>query len=355
MLSDFISTQRSEIIRRCRERFVKRVAERELSSEADESIPMFLTQLAGTLAVPSRGRSSVGDAGAYGDDLLRRGFTVSQVVHAYGDTCEVISSLAIERRVSIGPDDFRRLHECLDEAIAGAVTEYGRRRELAVEVASDERATEGLGILAHELRNHLATATLAFSALRSGEVAIGGSTGAVLERSLAALRAVIDRSLAVVRLRVGLGTTERVEIGPLLEEIEVSSSLEARARGQHLAIVRADGGAAVEADRQILSAVIANLLQNAYKFSAKNSTIWLRSMANHSHVQLEVEDCCGGMPAGMPEQLREPYRQHAQDRSGLGLGLTICVRGMEAIGGTIATHDVPGHGCVFLVELPRAA
>lgn len=351
MLSDFISTHRSEIILRCRARFERRVAEGQLSSGTNESIPVFLAQLAETLAVPPRRPHT--DAGDYGDDLLRRGFTVSQVMHAYGDTCEVIGGLAVEQNAPIGAKDLRRLTECLDDAISGAVTAYGRHRERAVEVACDDRATEGLGILAHELRNHLATATLAFSALRSGEVAIGGSTGAVLERSLTSLRTLVDRSLAAVRLRVGIGTTERVEIAPLLEEIEVSSNLEARARAQRLAIARADDGAAVEADRQILSAVIGNLLQNAYKYSKPHSTIWLRSFADRTRVRLEVEDRCGGLPAGVASKLADPYRQLSADRTGLGLGLTICTRGMQAIGGTLVARDVPGAGCVFVVEMPR--
>jgi hypothetical protein len=90
--------------------------------------------------------------------------------------------------------DFHILNLCLDNAIAEAVTEYARQRE---QNTADEEV-ERLGFLAHELRNLISTATMAFQVLRGGTVAIGGSTGAVLERSLRGLRDVVDRSLAEV-------------------------------------------------------------------------------------------------------------------------------------------------------------
>ena len=64
----------------------------------------------------------------HGRDLLRQGFTVSQVVHDYGDVCQSITDLAMEMNAPISTDDFRTLNRCLDDAIAGAVTEFGRGR-----------------------------------------------------------------------------------------------------------------------------------------------------------------------------------------------------------------------------------
>jgi hypothetical protein len=60
--------------------------------------------------------------------LLRQGFTVSQVVHDYGDVCQSITELAVETHAPISAEDFRVLNGCLDNAIAGAVTEFGRER-----------------------------------------------------------------------------------------------------------------------------------------------------------------------------------------------------------------------------------
>ena len=54
---------------------------------------------------------------------------MSQVVHDYGDVCQAITDLAVEAAKPISADDFRTLNRCLDDAIAGAVTEYGRERD----------------------------------------------------------------------------------------------------------------------------------------------------------------------------------------------------------------------------------
>jgi C4-dicarboxylate-specific signal transduction histidine kinase len=67
-----------------------------------------------------------------------------------------------------------------------------------------------------------------------------------------------------------------------------------------------------------------------------------------------VEDGCGGLPTGFAESLFEPFRYRSPDRSGLGLGLIIARRGVEANGGALRVRDLPGKGCVFTVEIPRA-
>ena len=73
---------------------------------------------------------------AHGNDLLRKGFTVSEVIHDYGDLCQAVTDMAVEENEALSAADFRMLNRCLDDAIAGAVTEFGRQRD---EFASDER------------------------------------------------------------------------------------------------------------------------------------------------------------------------------------------------------------------------
>ena len=60
----------------------------------------------------------------HGHDLLKQGFTIEQVVHDYGDVCQSITELAVELGAPISTEDFRTLNRCLDNAIAGAVTEF---------------------------------------------------------------------------------------------------------------------------------------------------------------------------------------------------------------------------------------
>jgi hypothetical protein len=129
-------------------------------------------------------------AAKHGKALQKVGFTAAQVIHDYGDVCQGITELAVELGAPITTDEFRTLNRCLDEAMAEAVSEFGRQRELAI---SDDE-TERLGF-AHELQNLLSTCMLAFDALRDGNVGISGSTGVALGRNLSCMRDLIARSL----------------------------------------------------------------------------------------------------------------------------------------------------------------
>ena len=98
-------------------------------------------------------------------------------MHDYGDVCQSITDLAMELNAPISTDDFRTLNRCLDDAIAGAVTEFGRGRTSPASTDEAARGSERLGFLAHELRNLTNTALLAFEALKTGSVGVAGNTG----------------------------------------------------------------------------------------------------------------------------------------------------------------------------------
>jgi signal transduction histidine kinase len=251
----------------------------------------------------------------------------------------------------ISADEFKTLNRCLDEAIAQAVTAFAHQRELSL----SDRGTERLGFFAHELRNLLSNALLALEVLKSGTVGVGGSTGAVLGRNLIGLRDLIDRSLAEVRLEAGVHHRERVPLTALMEEVELAAAIEANARGLQLTVTPVDPGTAIEVDRQLIAAALANLLQNAFKFSRRHGHIVLRTDTTTStgRVLIEVEDECGGLPPGLAEDLFRPFRQHGADRSGLGLGLVIARESVVTNGGEIRVRNLPGKGCIFTIDLPR--
>lgn len=345
MLHEFISIHRDEIINRCRARISTRRAPRPTEVELEHGVPIFLDQLVKSLQLAlSQSAEIKGTAVQHGSELLHREFTIAQVVHGYGDICQSITELATEIHAQITPKEFQILNLCLDEAIAEAVGEYSRLREY--------RGTERLGRLAHELRNLLGTALLSFDMLSSGGVGIGGSTSAVLGRSLAGLGKLIDRELTEVRLGSGVVHLEPLVVCEFIEDVEASAALDAKARGLHLSVVTAERKVQVQADRQILASVLANLLQNAFKFTPRGGTITLRVRPTADRVLIDVEDQCGGIPGGAPEELFRPFEQRGADRSGLGLGLQICHRGVRAHDGVLRVEDRPGQGCVFTVDLP---
>jgi len=96
------------------------------------------------------------------------GFSVDQVVHDYGDLCQTITDLAFERDAPFQVDEFRTLNRCLDNAITDAVTEFSYHRDHALADKQALVANEQAGFFAHELRNALGTATLAFAAVKAG-------------------------------------------------------------------------------------------------------------------------------------------------------------------------------------------
>ncbi len=102
----------------------------------------------------------------------------------------------------------------------------------------------------------------------------------------------------------------------------------------------------------MLAASVGNLLQNAFKFTRHHSNVRLHAHVVCDRVLIEVEDQCGGLPAGAMDNMFLPFSQSGQDRSGLGLGLDISRRGVEANDGILRVRDVPGIGCVFTIDLP---
>ncbi|MDB4996548.1 MAG: Sensory box histidine kinase/response regulator [Myxococcaceae bacterium] len=354
MLDDFVQVNREAIIARTRARVAARTSPKPTDLELTNGIPVFLDQLGVALRLARA--SDVVDhdkiaesAGRHGRDLLRMGLTIAQVVHDYGDICQTITALAVEQNAPISTDEFRTLNLCLDDAIAGAVTEFSRLREHAI---ADE-GTERLGVLSHELRNLLHTAMLSFDSIKSGRVAPGGSTGLVHGRSLIGLRDLIDRSLTDVRLDVGLGRLDLISAAELVEEVEIGASLQAQVRGLVFVVMTVERTLTVEGDRPVLTAAISNLLQNAFKFTRNGGRVTLTTTVTDGHVRFEVEDQCGGLPPGKTEDLFRAFSQRSADRSGLGLGLSICLKAAKANGGEIEVRDLPGKGCVFSLVLPQ--
>ena len=175
----------------------------------------------------------------------------------------------------------------------------------------------------------------------------------MLERSHQRLQLLIDRSLADVRLDAGLIALARVPVSEVIEEVEIGAAMLADARGLKLSVTTVPQTVIVEADRPILAAAIANLLHNAIKFTLPGTSVKLRASTTSSRVLIEVEDECGGLPTGATESLLEPFVQKGRDRTGLGLGLSICMKAMKMMGGELHIRDIPGKGCVFTIDLPK--
>jgi signal transduction histidine kinase len=361
MLQDFILANRERIIDRVQKRVEARMPSQAVIAKMSYGIPIFLTQLADALGRAGSVNSlrlvrtvgpadSINDTAAlHGRELLQHGFTVGQVVHGYGDVCQIVTELAGEMNATISAQDFHCFNLCLDDAIAGAVTAYGHH----VQIKQAKEGNERRGVLAHELRNLLHTATLSFEVMRQGTVGPAGSTGAVHARSLASLSMLVERSLAEVRLETATPLLERLLLVDFIEEVQVVATMQAVGTGHTFFVADVDSRLAIDADRQLLASAVSNLLQNAFKFTPQGGKVSLLTRSTPARVLIDVSDECGGLAPKTIAHLFRPFMQAGADRSGLGLGLTIAMAAARANNGDITVQDVPGKGCVFTVDLPR--
>jgi signal transduction histidine kinase len=369
MLHNFLKANRTVLIDECRGMVASRSEPKPAGNDLAHGIPIFLDQLIETLTIEQASesvrngtasdgqRASASEIGSmaalHGRDLLERGFTLEQVVRDYGDVCQAVTNLAHKTGASIEVGEFRTFNWCLDNAIAGAVTEYAYRQAVVTTEDGFQALNSRLGPLAHELRNYLHIATYAVKAIKAGSVGMSGATGAVLDRSLIGMRNLIDRSLAEVRVTAGLPPRlKAVRLADFLAEVTSSASLDPLARECRFTVTATDQDTEVDVDREMLAAAVGNLLQNAFKFTKRHSEVRLYARVDAGRVLIEVEDHCGGLPGGIPEKLLLPFVQSGQDRSGLGLGLDICRRSVEANHGLLRVRDVPGSGCIFTIDLP---
>jgi signal transduction histidine kinase len=356
MLHEFIELYREAIIRRSQEKLTARPWPAATTAELENGVPLFLAQLSQTLrheqsGTPYSPAAIAATAALHGRELLARGFTLSQVVHDYGDICQAVTELAIEQNAPITTAEFHTLNRCLDTATAEAVTEHSR---VTAESRSAEQADRS-GRVAHETRDLLNTALLAFETLKRGTVAINGSTGAVLGRSLTSLRDLVDNTLAEVRMAAKHQHRERISVASFVESVAAASRLHAEFRGLQFVVEPIDADLAVKADPQILGSAVTNLVNNALKFTRAGGRVVLKARKKDAHVVIEVEDECGGLPEVKGDPFQSFGERRGTDRTGLGLGLSIARRAVLAHGGDISIRNIPGQGCIFSIAMPGAS
>jgi hypothetical protein len=205
MLHEFVAQNRQALIERCREKVAKRFEPAAAASPIEYGVPLFLEQLVETLKTeqttsarggdpePTPAPTAIGRAAAlHGAELLRRGFTVDQVVHDYGDVCQAVTALAVEQSLTIASDEFRTMNRCLDNAIADAVSAFGEAHQASLD-RETRSAQQRLTDYVSDHRRLIAITLQSLKAIKTGNIGIGGATGALLEHTLKELDALTER------------------------------------------------------------------------------------------------------------------------------------------------------------------
>ena len=221
---------------------------------------------------------------------------------------------------------------------------------------------EFLDLLGHELRNPLAPLANAIPLLQARRSEVPDDVRKVhvmIERQTRSMKRIVDDLLDVSRINRGKIDLERepLELGAL-----VAGSIEdlrpiAHQQGQTLQ-VHAAGEPWVHADPARLAQMIANLVNNAIKYTPAGGRIDVSVGSDRGHAFVRVVDSGAGIPPEKLRQIFEPFTQLDGSRSrshgGLGIGLTLVDRLARLHGGeVIATSEGPGHGSTFTLRLPR--
>jgi PAS domain S-box-containing protein len=241
------------------------------------------------------------------------------------------------------------------------ITEAHLAREALLDAG--RRKDEFLAMLAHELRNPLAPVRTAANLL--GRISHGDPrvqrASEVVSRQVGHMVSLVDDLLDVSRVTRGLVDLKRERLA--VDTIVADAIEQARplmeARGHVLASEHAPRPLHVVGDRTRLTQVLANLLNNAAKYTPPGGRVTLRVKADGTDLVLSVRDNGIGIDADLLPRLFTLFAQaeRAPDRSqgGLGIGLALAHSLVELHGGTLhAESDGPGTGACFVVRLPLA-
>lgn len=255
-----------------------------------------------------------------------------------------------------------RAYPVMDNGMAVLIRDVTDKREAEAKLRdADRRKDEFLAMLAHELRNPLAPIGAAAQLLRMAKLDEGRvkQTSEVIARQVSHMTGLIDDLLDVSRVTSGLIDLDKVALDMqqvVLEAVEQVSPL-IRARNHELTIRQTPHSAIVCADKKRLVQVIANILNNAAKYTPEGGHLTLSTAVQDSQVLIEVIDNGIGMTPEMTKHAFDLFAQaeRTSDRSsgGLGLGLALVKSMVELHGGTVTCKsDGLGKGSTFSVCLP---
>jgi PAS domain S-box-containing protein len=243
-----------------------------------------------------------------------------------------------------------------------------QKRQMAQEAVSaatqeaDRRKDEFLALLSHELRNPLAAITNAVQVLEQSAASPERVQWArqLIDRQTRHLTRMVDDLLDVSRIAIGKIELrmERVDLAMLLRRVVDAHRDQFEERRRFLSLVLPEEGTMhVHGDPDRLAQVVANLLDNALKYTGENARIWVILSESQGRAQLCVGDSGAGIPADMLGRIFEQFTQvdpaRTPARGGLGLGLTLVRKLAELHEGSVeARSEGPGRGSEFIVSLP---
>jgi signal transduction histidine kinase len=227
--------------------------------------------------------------------------------------------------------------------------QYSEQRDLEL----TRQANEHLGFMAHELRNPLSSARMAFVLLRDrGDLPSSGRVVGALERGLQRASELIEQTLQMARLTSGVELhKEPTTLATLFADAELAALPDALAKNIDIRTNIARD-ARMSLDVRLVRSALTNLVRNAVKYTPADGKVELRGKIEDETAVFEVEDRCGGLPPDKLEAVFAPFVRLDTRESGFGLGLAIAKQAVAAHDGKLRVQNLPGIGCIFILELP---
>lgn len=239
------------------------------------------------------------------------------------------------------------------ERRSATVAEVQRLRLLEV----DRTRTALLAAVSHDLRNPLAAAKVAVASLRSTDVTFSESDR---EELLETIEESTDRLGALVANLLDMSRINTGAVSPVLSEVDLAAAVRGAiaplAGGERIA-VDVDPEVVVLADAGLLDRVVANICENALKYTPLEAHVRVDATATPERVVLRIADTGPGVKDHDQHKLFAPFQRlgDVPQQDGVGLGLAVAHGLTEAMGGTISTEETPGGGLTFVLELPLPA
>lgn len=351
LLHELMGTHRDEILAVCRSHLHDHVL---ASADLDADIETFYDEVLQALRnhygfekrySPLPGHSEA--AARLGQRPQRAGLDPAKVPLIFGALSNAIGLTGEHHGLQIGAEEYKIFNQCIDAGVAVSIENFWRGEK----EQEQQRITERVGYLAHELRNALGNAALAFKLLREGNLDIKGRTADVVANNLVRMETLVARTLGSVHLDSGVALELRaIRVANVLRQLQASAIPE-RAIAVTLEV---DESLHVQGDEMLLTSAVSNLLHNAIKFSRTGGHITLCCRSHATGVSIEVEDECGGLPYADISHFFRPLVHGGGHPDNVGLGLAITQRAVESMGGQIEVENHPGHGCTFKLLLRSA-
>jgi signal transduction histidine kinase len=333
VLIELIENNRDVLIEKILEHLTTRYPGRS-REELLDTLPLFLDEIVVALRVdrgeqvPGGRQETLGESRATKHGLVRKqqGFNFDRIVHDYGIICDVVTGLAIDKRVECTMRELQILNRCIDEATALACEGYLR----------DNGAHKANSITdsAAEIHSALAGASLAFALIRKGKVAVDGATANVVERNLANVADRMARILSQSQTGALVARRDRVRVEDLVETVRGEVATERGVEIQTTFPPDLD----FEGDAYLLTLALGHMLRAAIACSQRDGKVTLRVRRVEGALSLEVEDACED----------QPDRRLGPSTVALGLA----GHAAHAHGGRVVTRKQQT-GWIVAIEMPR--